>query len=894
MNIFRKPRELIVIRNPFEPQEFEQYKGHDLDALIRQAFPQGINDSVRFYHGNLLQEVFTERDKQGVDKLLKTEGRIYAMIKPMGLTPVDWIVIGVSMLVSVAVSLLMPMPNMNQAANQPPSPNNSLAQRSNKQRLGGRIPDIFGTVWSFPDLIAPTYSVYIDHQEVEFSYMCVGRGYFNVEKAYDDTTPINQVNGSTALVFDPNKTLNDTPSFVFGSQFNSDEATWSRLATKRYTSVNGQVLAAPDNYLTGTAFTFKNPNIIETDSNIDLTTQFAVGNKLLIEGADNLVSGNGLVDANGEPIKYSLNGSYIISAITSKQITLENPSVINADWGKLAANTDFATSSDKAAISTETSGLWQGWFYTDGTDHDSAYVNIVAPGLWLSQPNGKWVGLKVFGAIESELVDSGNNPIAGTNHVQRFDIKSPNFDKHSSGNGDVRGNPPSGYVRTSNETTDDKVRESAAITIKIENPYFGTGKRLRIRVSRSSSVIYDSDSSVVQEIKLKDFYGTRLMANSEMPSDVTTVYTKTKATEGALAVKERKLRLLVQRYVKNWQDNDNLILSNRADDIIYHIARDEKLANLQPYQIDMAQIKAEIDAVIDNFKTPLCAEFCYTFDDNNVSAEEMLQIVAKAVFSTCYRFNNQLKLLFERSIPVSVAIFNSHNILPDTFDKSESFGNEYDGVIIDYVEPVDDATMTINTSDSLANPKKDKIMGVRNKVQAYMHMMRVWNKLQYSYKSCEFTGGDESGIVIRSNRITVADQSRADVQQGSVENLEMIDNKIVLSTSNRVSLDNSSHTLFVQTVDGNVDAIPCSTLNDYQVVLSRLPSGKIAIGHDNVVNAVYQIVKTQDTGRDAYLVSEKSPEKGLTNRLTCINYDERYYQNDSDYHNNLIPTTTTN
>ena len=787
--------------------------------------------------------------------------------------------------------LLMPMPNMNQAANQPPSPNNALAQRSNKQRLGGRIADFFGTGWSFPDLIAPTYSVYIDHQEVAFSYMCVGRGYFNVEKAYDDTTPINQVNGSTALVFDPNKTLNDTPSFVFGSQFNSDEATWSRLATKRYTSVNGQVLAAPDNYLTGTAFTFKNPNIIETDSNIDLTTQFAVGNKLLIEGADNLVSGNGLVDASGDPIKYNLNGSYTISAITTEQITLENPSAINADWVRLATNTDFATSNNKAAISTETSGLWQGWYYTDSTDHDSAYVNIVANGgLWLSQPNGKWVGLKIFGAIESELVDSGNNPIAGTNHVQRFDIKSPNFDKHSSGNGDVRGRIPSGHVRTSRETTDDKVRTSAAITVKIENPYFTTGKRLRIRVSRLSSVIYDSDSSVVQEIKLKDFYGTRLMQSSDMPPDVTTVYTKTKATEGALAVKERKLRLLVQRYVKNWQDNDNLILSNRADDIIYHIARDEKLANLQSYQIDMAQIKAEIDAVIDNFKTPLCAEFCYTFDDNNVSAEEMLQIVAKAVFSTCYRFNNQLKLLFERSIPVSVAIFNSHNILPDTFDKAESFGNEYDGVIIDYVEPVDDATMTINTSESLANPKKDKIMGVRNKVQAYMHMMRVWNKLQYSYKSCEFTGGDESGIVIRSNRITVADQSRADVQQGSVENLEMINNQIVLSTSNRVTLDNSSHILFVQTVDGNVDAIPCSTLNDYQVVLSRLPSGQIAIGHDNVVNAVYQIVKTQDSGRDAYLVSEKSPEKGLTNRLTCINYDERYYQNDSDYQNNLIPT----
>lgn len=882
MNIFRQPRELIVIRNPFEPNEFEQYKGHDLDALIRQAFPQGINDSVRFYHGNLLQEVFAERDKQGVDKLLKTEGRIYAVIKPMGLEA--WVVsLIVSVVVSVAAMLLMPMPNLNQStANQPPSPNNALAQRANKQRLGGRNPDIFGTGWSFPDLIAPTYSVYINHDEVEFSYMCVGRGYFNVEKAYDDTTPIQQINGATALVFDPNKTVNDTPKFKFGSDFTADEASFSRFVAKRYTAVNGQTLAPPDNYIQGNQnIVFRNPNIIETsDSNLDFTTQFSVGATLLVEKANDLLSANGLDD------KYTLNGSYTIASVTKNQITLNNPSSVAADWTKLTNNTDYTKPSD-AVISTQNQTLWQGWFYTDLTDHTDVMINLKAPnGLYWQHPED-WEATGIYFEIESELVDSQLNPILGTNVVKTDIIKSRSWDKYA-----TNVNIDNGALNTGVRNKDDDVRRTAAMTYFISNPNFSKGKRIRWRIRRKTPTLRAGGVSPVQDIKIADFFGVRLLEPNDNPHDVTTVYTKTKATEGALSVKERKLRLLVQRYVKNWQDNDNLILSNRADDIIYHIARDEKLANLQSYQIDMAQIKAEINAVIDNFKTPLCAEFCYTFDDNNVSAEEMLQIVAKAVFSTCYRFNNQLKLLFERSIPVSVAIFNSHNILPDTFDKSESFGNEYDGVIIDYVEPVDDATMTINTSDSIANPKKDKIMGVRNKVQAYMHMMRIWNKLQFSYKSCEFTGGDESGIVIRSNRITVADQSRADVQQGSVENLEMIDNKIVLSTSNRVSLDNSEHTLFVQTVDGNVDAIPCSTLNDYQVVLSRLPSGQIAIGHDNVVNAVYQIVKTQDSGRDAYLVSEKSPDKGLTNRLTCINYDDRYYQNDSDYRNNLIPMTT--
>lgn len=871
MNIFRQPRELIVIRNPFEPHEFEQYKGHDLDALIRQAFPQGINDSVRFYHGNLLKEVFAERDKQGVDKLLKTEGRIYAVIKPMGLTPVDWIVIGVSMLVSVAVSLLMPMPNMNQQS-APPSPNNALAQRTNKQRLGGRIPDIFGTVWAFPDLIAPTYSVYINHDETEYSLMCVGRGYYDIQKAYDDTTPIEQILGATVDVFNPNIGVYQTPTKRFGNTYSELENKFSKMMVKRYTSVNGQVLSPPDNILSSDTIAAK-PDGVITATDTDFMGQFGVGDAVKITEADKLKSANNLLDQSGNPVTYNLDGSYVVTAVSRTSLTLDVSG--SSEWAKLTTNADYTTG--KFNVSTSSQSLWQGWFYADNDDFTDLMLNIVAPnGLYSSGQDGNWRPVKIDYLVESQVLDIDNNVLSSNS--QNFSIAGRLHEKYGS-----------------SWTYDDGVRRSAAQTVMIPiPPRQNSTDKVRFRIRRITNTITSKTNTTIQEVKIKDFYSCRYMYGYEQSYDATIVYTKTKATEGALAVKERKLRLLVQRYVKNWQDNDNLILSNRADDIIYHIARDEKLANLLPSQIDMAQIKAEIDAVIGNFKTPLCAEFCYTFDDNNVSAEEMLQIVAKAVFSTCYRFNNQLKLLFERSIPVSVAIFNSHNILPDTFDKSESFGNEYDGVIIDYVEPVDDATMTINTSDSLANPKKDKIMGVRNKVQAYMHMMRIWNKLQFSYKSCEFTGGDESGIVIRSNRITVADQSRADVQQGSVENLEMIDNKIVLSTSNRVSLDNTAHTLFVQTVDGNVDAIPCSTLNDYQVVLSRLPSGQIAIGHDNVVNAVYQIVKTQDSGRDAYLVSEKSPEKGLTNRLTCINYDERYYQNDSDYQNNLIPTTTTN
>ena len=55
-----------------------------------------------------------------------------------------------------------------------------------------------------------------------------------------------------------------------------------------------------------------------------------------------------------------------------------------------------------------------------------------------------------------------------------------------------------------------------------------------------------------------------------------------------------------------------------------------------------------------------------------------------------------------------------------------------------------------------------------------------------------------------------------------------------------------------------------------------------------MVNATYQIASNDDIERDAYIVTEKTPSDGLTNKLTCINYTDEYYQNDTDFINGLI------
>ncbi len=901
MNLFRRSIELVVIRDIFNPQNnIESYTGYDVEQLLRQAFgDKGLSENVRLYHGNLLDEV-TPKTPQDVDKVMRLNGRIYAVVKPMGIGAYIAMVV-VSTLVSLAMAFLMPVPAMPNASNHPPSPNNALAARTNKQRLGGRIPDIYGQVWSVPDLIAPTYSAYIDNREVEFSYMCVGRGRFNVTEALDDTTPINQVFGSSVYVYDPDDSLNDTPDFLFGSAMTPDEAALSRLAVKRYTSVNGQVLPPADNYVTLDKAVFRAGGIIE-QSGVNFVSQFTVGENLTIVQANPAESANGVTEPvdQGDPpadpplvgdiVTYSLSGVYVISALTETQVTLSNPATINTDWQKLADNADFTVETG-ATISTKSEAQWQGWFYTASKDHDRALINIRAPqGLYLTGKNDfEPIGLEF--EIESELVDVTNNPIAGTLERVTRTIYGSKYHKYANngGNGSFRYD---NHWWGGNHISDDEVAQSAGATFEIPNTHMEVGKRLRFRVRRKHNRVEVGDEfQAVQEIRIADFYGARLMTPADAPKGVTTVYTKTLATEGALSLKERKLRLLVQRYVTD-ATSGLPKLSNRADDILRHIATDPKIGNLQLTQVDIAQIKTEIDAQITYFGTDKCSEFCGTFDDNNLSAEETMQIVAKAVFSQAKRQGNKIMLDFERKVPASVAVFNGHNILPDTFTAPQSLGiaNDYDGVKIEYTDPVDDAIVTMTyPNDAITNPHEDKLIGVRNEVQAHTHMMRMHNKDRHAYKSCEFVAGDESNIVVRTNRITVADQLRADVQQGSIDSIEIIDGKFVMHTTEPVNIGSewATYTAFIQTINNGVEAITVRAYDDYSVEMARLPSGEIS-GSDRVVQAVYQIVTNGDEHRDAYLVAQKDPSDGMTNKLICTNYDDRYYHNDVDYKNGLI------
>lgn len=1036
--------------------------GADLFGLVQSIYPKGLPLNTYLYHNKLDTDCdITPKSEQDIDRINTLDGEFYLVTYPAD--PVTLITIAVSVAVSVAVAFLMPKPEIpSGSSSQPPSPNNALASRGNRQRLGGRVPDIFGEVWAYPDLIAPTYSVYIDHKEVEYAYMALGMGEYQIKKAHDDTTPIGYINGATVSVFNPNQSFLDAPEVRFGAHLSADENQFNALFAKRYTAVNGQVLPPPNNYimLDDTA-TFVPPNLI-TITGKDLS-KFKSGDALLIESAGELASTKGIVEipsgrnllintqapSNDKPISmagaeaglgnvqmtnddrvmqiqtgtstnsywfsklntatryletgkpyvlsgwvkasvatelhsrwashngtvwrtqaiayqvgtewayfelkfagfaesvnatrvalfanapvgvfefkelkleegtsathytpapedgipidvrtssitpYNLGGSYTIEAVNADGIALVQPERVASDWERLTANADTAKGAG-AVISSEEKPIWEGWFYTDLPEHDDVLINIKAPNGLYTSYGDEWVVNWVNIEIQSEIVNDNGQAVTGTLHRTHQVLRSPKYDK---------------YVRTEDvyrdigilgrrivnrqgeqiRTNDDDVRRTAAVSAYIANPHFSRGKKMRWRIRRSSSLITSNKGQVVQEVRVADCYGVRHMTADDTPPNVTLVATKTLATEGALSLKERKLKLLVQRKLRDYRSGDALMLSNRIDDIIYNIATDRLLGGMSRDDINMAQISAEIDKQIAYFSTDKCAQFCGTFDNTDVTAEEMIQTVAQAGFCQAYRLNNQIHLHFERRQDYAVVQFNSHNILPDSYSYSESFGarNNHDGVQVTYIDPIDDAKVTLDypPDKSAQKPQKLDLLGVRNKVQAHMHLMRTHHKNQLAYKSCEFTGADESGIVIPTNRIDVASQFNADVMQGVVERLDTVGGQIIATVSEPVDI--SSGTLFVQTVAGVVDNIKVTKAdNPYQLILSRAPSQPLSLSYDAVVRATFKLVSHTELDRDAYIVSSKDRgDNPLSHKLTCINYTDKYYQNDDDFRRGLI------
>lgn len=374
---------VILIENALEPETWLEAETDDVRAFLFEHFKGEWPDTARLYLDQVsLTSDVTPFDATGVERLGELEGTFYCVVYPAGGIAA---IIAIVIIAVVAVTVLMKpsIPTTTLRNTQATSPNNELSARTNSARVKGRIPDIFGTVRSTPDLISLSYTTFINNQEVEHSEMCIGRGTYQINDMYDGETPLEFIAGSSVEVYAPNTDIwSGLPYYSVGTAITVPP----RKVTKS-NSVNGQVLRAPNvnTYVGNADVYFQYPDgvvLVSSDPDKDFTDYFTTTDSLIITNSSFFSTGSSSVE-NVQPLTadsfrfpmpgggigsigsvgdsvvlasavfivrtpvtdvveavYDLSGTYVVASITSTfygpdeyaVIGLTSPASINPQW----------------------------------------------------------------------------------------------------------------------------------------------------------------------------------------------------------------------------------------------------------------------------------------------------------------------------------------------------------------------------------------------------------------------------------------------------------------------------------------------------------------------------------------------------------------------------------
>lgn len=912
-----------IIHDPYKLDESTVANVDNPLEYLKSEFKDGFPEHAKIYKGTIsVENDITEKLQKDEFLINLIDDDILVVIWPAWIQFVFYAVVALTAALSVYMYLTMPQPETAVAK----SPNNELSNRVNQLRLNGRVPEIFGTLRSTPDLIsAPILYYRNDGIEIEDCLYCVTKGHVNVLDIKDGDTFGATIPDFQAAVYEPNSSILDSPQIEVGDAF-----TDLPMIGRKSEAVTGQSLSDPtesviDSVSSGTAYP-QYPNRIYFPAG-GLNSAFSVGETVIVDAetfgiADAPIAGSTNVEMGGvitigttqninspndfKKIRINtlliqdatngtldLAGLYNVSLISKSgsyayEITLVNPTSVNPNWSLLTAdnlanssceltsniksidisgeyaniagvNSSYLVLNIPASLQPEWNKLngvsvgnlnielskytenWLGWFYLTQENIERLIFNFYFPrGLFSVRTDGKNAQQNADYTIEYQELQDGA-PIGSIYSLSDSDLKQ------------------------------ETVAFGKSNIINLPSIFEG-GARFRVRKTSFNTF---ARTAVYDEIKVKSVYACGF-APAVIGNDVTFARSRTVATDGALAVKERRFNMLVQRKLP-LNGTGVLTATNSAAQALIYLALDQKNGRRSIDEVDTAQILAEEQAVIGYFGNAKAAEFSYTLDDNNLSFEEIAGMVASSMFCEAYRYGNKLRIRFEQPQQNSVLLFNAANKAPNTEKRTKSFGieNKYDGIEIEYTSPDDDTRITYVASDdeNPINTMQIKTSGIRSHEQAKTRAWREWNKLKYRNINCEFEALEESELLARNDRILVADNTAIKTKDGIIDHID----GLTLGLSHPIESD-VPYFIYLQLADGRVDIVPCSYADEYALLLSRPPL--IALVPEFTT---YQLIESTETQHNAFIVTEIRPQGKMTNMLTCVNYDERYYQNDADF-----------
>jgi hypothetical protein len=369
----------------------------------------------------------------------------------------------------------------------------------------------------------------------------------------------------------------------------------------------------------------------------------------------------------------------------------------------------------------------------------------------------------------------------------------------------------------------------------------------------------------------------------ESLGNVTLVHAKTTQVKFAPQKEfEKNLNMIVTRAIPFW-DGDSFPSqepTTRGLDAAFHVMRTYYIGNVDDENIDFESVEQAFSDVFQAFGNVEATEFNHTFDSEQASFEDILNAIGDACFVTFYRQGDMIKASADVSKPNATLLFNHRNIVQGTQTFNVGFGTEedYDGVELEYSDNLDNQLKTYLAQIGQFDPRntqKIRVAGVRTRFKAALHAWRAAHKLQFQNMVAEFDSCEEAALSIVKDKVLVANVNDTTAQNGDIIRID----GLTVYTSQEVNVNPSfNYTLFIQDVDGSVQALPVVTDDTvHGLVLDGAPSATLVIDADAGIYPRYTLVSSQDRLPSAFHIKETQYKNRGVYSVIATNYTEGFY-----------------
>ena len=756
------------------------------------------------------------------------------------------VAIVVAVVAAVVAYALTPKPKVpNNSGEQKDSSNNKLTGQTNIARLYQAKPDIYGCVRSYPDIVNPAGSEYIDNVKYIEHLFCIGVGYYDLDKFKYDQTLLDKISGTTYTVYQPNDII---PCVRY--QFPSAEVDGQELVPP---NLSNEILFETE-YWDFAGCIIDNDNVtitLNSGDNIDYLLNLSKPAEIhFTVNATVFVQTYSL----GKLEKMNANVVYRATLLKVEKNKFNQPVLTGNSVERVRIKKSFRGKVQKITANTSYLKVQ----HTGGVYTDAFILPEEGSEIWTDLVFQR--GLKAY--VECEFVwwviDDFGNEVSGTREKM------------------VWGKSGNTY-------------EPQSITVKIK-PSRGKNKYALIigRLNNGKSDL--SDQVKVENVYIVDFdYNYRVKD--------TLIYVRTRATSQATSLKELKFNVEATRktisYNRYTKQIDYTLKPSRsfADAVIHQFI---SVFGRDPNELDLDSLYA-INEKLKSFNERL-GYFDFSFDDIDVSLGQRIETICNAARVYVYRDGQKWRFARNEEKLRPVAMFNSLNLVKSdtggTVQKKSSLPSTFDGVQVEYIDSSKDRAggtdkkeyidlRIVNNQiveDFAFRPNKLQLSGCRNYEQAMNRAQLEIRRLIYERTLIEDEVINDANLVDKGDLVLWSDTYDETIVSGEIIRIDnktfYVDQELNLDTNKkyRVAITNKGGypSDWINIISHNKNSFVADYVDAY-----------VANNIDIQCGSIFIITETISEEPTEFILTKKQFNNGVYH-VNLANYDSRIYEYDRE------------